>query len=237
MASIRKKKEFVRSTRKDMPLLAAIAVADSRDDSTLKCWLLDPPQDLPMDLDPVLFRVIARLTYYGGLLRCVFPKSKGLFIQLKSRIRLLSKTDDWKRLSGQVLRYPSKQPIRANWRAGRKVQVISKTNGLWAGVIKPCGPDHLLFVGVSQKWVESVLNQNLHELLEIATDSISEKLMLQWEVTDKGLKKIDPWLPKTLARTDYREGDSTHSVHLPAVVHQTSSGFAFALIPLTNDQS
>lgn len=229
LASIRKKKKFVRKTQKDMPLLAAIAVADSRDDSTLKCWLLDPPQDLPTDLDPVLFRLIARLSYYGGLLRCVFPRSKGLFDDLKSRIRVLSLAKDWRRYSGSNLRYQSNQPIRANWKAGRKVHATSQTNGLWVGVLKPCGYDHLLFIGVSQKWVELILNQDLNQLIEIATKPISEKVMLQCEVTDRGLKKLDPWLSNH-ARVDYREGDSTHSVQLPAMVHQTSSGFAFALI-------
>jgi hypothetical protein len=132
------------------------------------------------------------------------------------------------------LRYFSKQPIHANWSAGRKVHAKSQSNGLWAGIIKPCGTDHLLFVGVSQKWVELILDQDLYQLLEVATVPISEKLMLQWETTNSSLKQHDLWLSKTNARVDYREGDSTHSVHLPAVVHQTSSGFAFALIPLTS---
>ncbi len=232
--SIADKKSEVRKKQPNQPLLGAIAVADSREDSTLKCWLLDPPQKLPTDLDPVVFRIIARLTYYGGLLRCVFPRWKGLFAELKSRIRLLSKADDWSRLNGLDLRYPSKTPIHANWNAGRKVHARSPTNGLWAGVIKPCGPDYLLFIGVSQKWVELILNQNLHELLKVTTESISEKLTLQWEATDRSLRHLDLRLAKTMARVDYREGDSTHSVQLPTVVHQTSSGFAFALVPLSS---
>lgn len=227
--SIADKKAEVRQKQPNLPLLGAIAVADSREDSTLKCWLLDPPLELPTKLDPVLFRILSRLKYYGGLLHCVFPRSQGLFDDLKSRIRVLSLAKDWKSYSGSNLRYRSNQPIRANWKAGRKVHATSQTNGLWVGVIKPCGADHFLFIGVSQKWVEVILNQDLHQLIEIATKPISEKVMLQWEATDKGLEKLDPWLSNH-ARVDYREGDSTHSVQLPAMVHQTSSGFAFALI-------
>lgn len=62
-ASITDKKKSLRNAQKEQPLLGAIAVADSRSDSTLKCWLLDPPVKLPIDLDPVLFRILTRLRY------------------------------------------------------------------------------------------------------------------------------------------------------------------------------
>lgn len=127
------------------------------------------------------------------------------------------------------LRYPSKQLIRANWQAGRKVHAQSQRNGLWVGVIKPCGVDHLLFLSVSQKWIEMILNQDFRQFSEAATEPSSEQLLLQWQAGNKELDRLNPWLPK-LGRVDYRKGDSMYQVSLPAVVHQASSGFAFALI-------
>jgi hypothetical protein len=225
LASIRKKKKFVRKTQKDMPLFAAIAVADSRDDSTLKCWLLDPPQDLPTDLDPVLFRVIARLSYYGGLFRCVFPRWHGLHRALKQRIQSLRKTGYWQGYSGMPLRYPMEQRIRANWKGESKPQAWSG-NGLWAGLVKPCGSDHLLFAGVSKKWVELVLKQDLSRLLEIESKAVSEKVLLQWQAPKRDLKMLF----KTHAKIQQVEDSNRYQVDLPVTLHQSSSGFAFALI-------
>jgi hypothetical protein len=223
--SIKAKKVSIRKKQKAQPLIGAIAVADSRDDSTLKCWLLDPPQDLPTDLDPVLFRVIARLSYYGGLLRCVFPRWHGLHRALKQRIQSLRKTGNWQGYSGMPLRYPMEQLIRANWKGESKPQAWSG-NGLWAGLVKPCGSDHLLFAGVSEKWVELVLKQDLSRLLEIESKAVSEKVLLQWQAPKRDLKMLF----KTNAKIQQVEDSNRYQVDLPVTLHQSSSGFAFALI-------
>lgn len=220
---IKKKREF-RERNSDGFLIGTIAVTDSNDTSKLKCWLLDPPIPDPQKLSPDVFRVINRMRFQQSLMKVVFPRWDTLHDAIEDRSQEIVLDNELQILEGKALKHPSGHKLKLRWKEGRKVQAT--LNGrLWAGVLGPCGLNHLLYVGLERTWADAVVDQNLTTLMEIHSPSSTDKVTLKWQPT----KSERSMLIRTEAK--FQKDDKGNDVALlPATLQQTSGGFAFALI-------
>lgn len=225
-ADILKKKKAARKAvgknSKKCTLVGTIAVADTRDGSKLKCWLLDPPLPFPIELRPDVYRVATRLTFHRRALQMIFPVWRSLHKAIDVRVVKIRKANNWERFNGEMLTKVSGQGFDFKWNADRKPQAQT-SSGLTVGIIGRCGRDHLLFVGISKQLVELVADQKLDRLLTLKDQSLSTETVLRWAPASHELRLLKG--VNTISRGD-------NIINVPVTLHQTSSGFSFALIPV-----
>lgn len=205
-------------------LVGAIAVADSRNDSHLKCWLLDPPHSFPDNLAPDVFKILNRLRFQRSLTQIVFPKWESLHEAMERREEEIRREGGTVFFEGQALKYPSGNQYRLKWKGRRKVHAMGK-NGLWVGTFTRLKQGHILFVGLGRRWVEAAIRQQLGFLNAFDGTSASGETMLEWDASSDELGMLSGF---KFSSTEGKDG-FTHVI-LPAVLHETRGGFAFALI-------
>lgn len=217
-------KKALRPSYGNVPLIGTIAVADSRDESSLKCWLLDPPIAPPDDLDPEVFQITSRLRYHRRLMKMVFPKWESLDQSIAERIESILLENQWKHFEKLALKRPNGARFQLRWNEVRKVQANSGDK-LWVGVIGKLSPTYLLYFAMEHHWANAVVEQDLSSLLTMQNPSRTEEVMLQWQATNRECALLIGTKAEIGATHDGRS-----PVKLPATLYQTSSGFAFALI-------
>jgi hypothetical protein len=217
-------KKALRPFYGSVPLIGAIGVADSREDSRLKCWLLDPPMVPPDDLNPEVFQITSRLRYHRSLMKMVFPKWESLDHSIAERIESILSENQWKHFEKLALKRPNGARFQLKWNEVRKVQANSGDK-LWVGVIGKLSPTYLLYIAMEHHWANAVVEQDLSSLLTMQSPSRTEEVMLQWQATNRECALLIGTKAEIGATHDGRS-----PVNLPATLNQTSSGFAFALI-------
>lgn len=216
--------DALRPSYGSVPLIGTIGVADSREDSRLKCWLLDPPIPKPEKIDSEVYRIARRLEFQRSLMRFVFPRWKALDFAIEERTKAILAHNEWEQFQDLALKRPQGGKFRLKWEGVRKVQTRAGDR-LWVGVIRKCRPGYLLYIAMEHHWASAVVEQELSRLKEMGSPSRTEEVVLQWQATnrERGL------LIGTLAEFGKTFGRRT-PVKLPATLYQTSGGLAFALI-------
>ncbi|RYD73466.1 MAG: hypothetical protein EOP84_21495 [Verrucomicrobiaceae bacterium] len=222
-SGIIKKKEDNRKKGGIGVLVGTIAVADSTDASKLQCWLLDPPDIFPDDISPNDFRMARRLRFQGRLTQLIFPSSPTLHRVIEQRARQIA-TEGSRPFEGEGLRYPSGKLIELKWGEKRKPYVRTE-GGLWVGRLTRLREGRLLFAGLNQKWIDLVLDQDLELLANFQGKSASRRSLLKWDATSDEVRM--------LAGFEFLRGnikDGRFPVSVPIELHETSGGFAFAVV-------
>ena len=217
-------KTSLRPSYEEVPLIGTIGVADSRDDSQLKCWLLDPPMPNPSNLPPEVFRVLNRLRFQRSLVQMILPMSHAVHNAMREREMDILREQSIGSFEGKSLRYPSGGRINLKWKAERKVHAIGK-NGLWVGMVTKLKHDRILFAGLGKRWVDAALRQELRFVSEFDGISASGDSKLEWHATGDELAMLSGF---EFTRGEV-ENDLT-TVSLPVSLHETMGGFAFAII-------
>jgi hypothetical protein len=98
---ISEKKVELRSTTSGVTAYGAIGAVDAREDSVMKCWLLDPPGESGLR-DPKEQRILNRLFYIAELMEAVLPQSL-MTVELYKRLAVLVGADDLSDYNNQPL--------------------------------------------------------------------------------------------------------------------------------------
>jgi len=190
VADIRAKKEAAgrHSSPGDRPIrLGTIGVIDSRPDSTLKCWLVDPPPIAPL-ADPPRLQIIKRLGFVLNQIIAISPMSP-IAVALSNRILAIWNSDDWRSLSGISLfgwrgkpmkTNPSRtEPERLSWFDSRAA--VEEMNA--GGIVMGIGNGKFFLFGIVGELLNIVVSQQLDDLSKFKIDPEIKKRSVIWSTT------------------------------------------------------
>jgi hypothetical protein len=171
-ASIKAKKaEVPKATRHLSVLYGTISVVDNRQNSTAKCWLVDPPAEIPGD--PIRFKIVNRLKYIGALISLISPRSV-LAATLQTRLSALESLENIQVLDGKPLLKGDGRTFATetfldrrrhnSFFTGRSV-VTSEAIG---GVIYFVDKERFLFIGLQEDLVALAIAQSFDKIQEYA---------------------------------------------------------------------
>jgi hypothetical protein len=130
------------------------------DGEEARCWLVDPPAE-GFEVDPLRYRVLARLTYYWKAISAI---SRSQFcLALRDRIDFVRYAENWKALDKQPLQGRDGEPLSFPF-SFEHTKV--RPNGMAVfGDLIPLGRNWYFFYGFNDDLVHVLLRQQIDEIV------------------------------------------------------------------------
>jgi hypothetical protein len=235
-ASIKAKKaQTTPAECKSSVLYGTISVLDERPDSVARCWLVDPPADVPDNADR--FKIVARLTYIANLISLISPRST-LAAALQSRVAAISSLTDLAELDGIRLRKGNGSEFSSTtfsttgehnpWFSGKSVV----TDGPVGGQVVPVDKTCLLFIGIREELVAYAAEQDFAPIREYTFPAGTAEKVVACTVP-KGRFRSSFSSAIDFSQVKLSDYGSYVGFTLRGHLYYTQSGFVLGVLPLS----
>ena len=218
---IAEKKVELRSKHPNVTAYGTIGAIDARENSVLKCWLLDPPGEAG-DRDPKEQRILNRLFFIAELMETILPQSPTTMALYKRLVMLVGSDDlyDYNRVPLPV--HPSNLGASLIFRKARTPDNKS------LGVNILLNDDSRFYYGMRQELVKLAVEQDFDQLLAMqwTPSTVSDSIVVPdgAESTDDDSTRSSGTRAKRKERPVFTN------------IHTTSSGRVFALLGKDADE-
>jgi len=234
-AKIKEKKiQATNEERRKGILYGTIAVLDDRPDSVARCWLVDPPADVPDN--PHRFKILTRLTYIADLILFLAGRS-ALSASLQTRLAALSALPDIAPLDRVPLRkgngtdYPETifdfRGSHNPWFVGKSVV----SDGPAGGQVYMVDSEHVMFIGLREELVVCATQQDFSTIEQYSFPAGTIPKTVECVVPAGRFKgEFDPIIqvPDNLRSA----GGGYVRFNLRGHLHYTQSGLVIGILPI-----
>lgn len=165
-----------------------ICAVPGPDASEAVCYLVDPPADR-LAIDPIRYRVLARLTYYWKAIGAI---SRSPFIgELRNRIEFIRHATNWRAFDGVPLR----DRTGAEQRFPQSYQLTKiRPHSIPAfGELVRLSRDELFYYGFDDELVAMLIRQRFEEIVRYSSN-------LEARIQDQEVEVTMPTVPGRIAR-------------------------------------
>jgi len=216
-----------------------IAAVDSRKDSTLKCWILDPDSQDRRE-EPRHFRLISRMHFLRDWISFLGPRSQ-LATALSNRVKDLETIKNPFELDGKPLLKSNNEPFdirpfeyghrHTSWFANKS----RVTDGPAGGIILQLSKDNLFFLGIYEELLFLAANQDFEKILDYKHKYPGSVFKtVECIITKDRFHEFD--LPDThLNPEDNKSG--RRYFDLTGQLHYAPEGIVFGLLPRYKEEN
>ena len=220
-ANIERKKKRIRDDNN--LFYGTIAVLDEREDTTAKCWLVDPPS-FEIEIGPEKYRLLSRLYFYWTSLRYTTPNSTILNI-LINRIKEIKILENYKCLNGIYLLNRNGDKIKIHHNSFAKKSVIGDNNII--GKVYPLNQTGLFFMGFPQEIYNILISQDFNQILKFKNSSKIEKKEVFCRINKSDLNNYN--IPPNIMNIK-KEYETYIEFYLTGEMNFTKSGRVFGIL-------
>ncbi len=207
-----------------------IAVIDSRPQSILKCWLLDPPA-ISSDVNPRSFRLMTRMEFLSRWISFVAPQTQ-LAATLATRVADFAKMNDPFELNGSPLRDGRGAPIKYPNPSGSeffdgRTRVSGRAAG---GVLVPWSETHVALYGFQKDIVDLATSQDFDRILTYGFNAEQSELEVECYISNSRFETLG--LKKYVATKADNSG--YHAFNMRGLLQFSSGGLVFGTLPLNS---
>jgi hypothetical protein len=203
-----------RDTGHPVTRYGVIGSIDTREDSVMRSWLVDPPEGM-IDRNPRDQQLLNRLSFVAEILDVVLPSS-AFAMQLYKRIATLAQVDD-------VFAY-SRIPLSGTAESWRQTIFLTQPQDVtrhFFGTILTLLDGTRFFYGVRSEWIDAAQQQDFDQIMSLKSPPHSESVAIS--MPGRFEEKLDGPGPRIAADRSLRP--RTEVAH----VHTASSGRVFGI--------
>lgn len=209
-----------------------ITVMDKRQNSTVKCWLLDP-EPVEQKTPPVKLRLINRMRFLRDWIAFISPRSQFAAV-LSTRVSELEALSDPFELDGIPLLKGTGEPFEiiptpTGDTLGFLMNKSRVTDGPSCGIVTKISPTALFYLGIRDKIAVHAAEQSFREILTYKAEIGTIHKEVRCVLHKNRFKRMD--LPNWFV-ADVQEGPDYISFMLKGELYYNRDGLVFGVLPL-----
>lgn len=210
-----------------------ILAIDQNPDSVMHCRLVDP-EGSSIQRDPRATRLIHRLRWAASLVATITSRSP-FTVAINNRLAALEDLDNPFALAERPLVKGDGSPFNVAPKPGNSGSPFfmyrSTVNGSdYGGIVFPYDPGHLMFLGLHERWLSAVADQDFEQILRMNFPTKTIKAEVSCIMSWRRFNSAN--LQNRIKPTGNPKTDQNAFFRLPAVIQQSQGGMAFGLVSL-----